>query len=731
MGKRRMNVYVLRLLLACALLILAACSSEGVPSVTDPGTAAPAPVELEGEVVIYVVAPLSGEYAEQGQSQAAGARLAAATINEQGGVNGQRVVVRTLNDQGRPEEALVVAQTIMDESDDTLLGVIVSETSDPELNAVRDVYLSADAPRQLLVVVPASTNPSPTPVDAPQFFRLSASSVAQASEIAAVMREQNMRDAVVIHGDAEDQLSLAAQFQDAADTYGQSIRDSIQVDANTVSFTQIATDILEQNPAGLFITTDPFETQQMLTALYDINYQGAIFAADRALPYGVIDELGCQAEGLYRTSVVPGPSSVMNEMMVQRYASTEGRVPEPFSVAGYAAVEFIVGAFENIDGNDPAQAADYAHTNTITTLLGDLQFDDAGNRVDASMHFQQVQSRLFRDDFARTVGTQPQRSTEANDTASTYLDRDFQSGQEPIVFADLNWNSALFHNAIARFIIESGYGYPTYAVPGSTVPSFQRLIRGEVDVIMERYNFDSTVEDAITNDLIVDLGANFNDSVQGWFVPRYVIEGDAERDIEPYAPDLRSIDDLDAITRLFNMGAQSSTGQLFGGVPGWTAYKINCLKLKAYRLDDNYALTTSASTGDLFAALDSAYTAGDPILVYLWSPTWPIARYDMVQLEEPEYTDDCWSTTRGCAYPTSDVRILVRSELPQRAPDVAAFFERFDMNIDDVSAVLLRIEDEELSPDEAARLWLEKNEAIWSNWVPEDVAEQVNAALTD
>jgi ABC-type proline/glycine betaine transport system substrate-binding protein len=50
---------------------------------------------------------------------------------------------------------------------------------------------------------------------------------------------------------------------------------------------------------------------------------------------------------------------------------------------------------------------------------------------------------------------------------------------------------------------------------------------------------------------ILDLGPNYPESVQDWWVPSYVIEGDEEPGIEPMAPDLRSVDDLPEYTDPF------------------------------------------------------------------------------------------------------------------------------------------------------------------------------------
>src|SRR5690606_29810103 len=55
----------------------------------------------------------------------------------------------------------------------------------------------------------------------------------------------------------------------------------------------------------------------------------------------------------------------------------------------------------------------------------------------------------------------------------------------PIVFADFGWDSAYFHNRVAQFILEHGYGYETTSVPGETVPLTQGMIRGDVHVATE------------------------------------------------------------------------------------------------------------------------------------------------------------------------------------------------------------------------------------------------------
>ena len=59
-------------------------------------------------------------------------------------------------------------------------------------------------------------------------------------------------------------------------------------------------------------------------------------------------------------------------------------------------------------------------------------------------------------------------------------------------------------------------------------------------------------KDPGTNKGFIELGANFPNSVQGFYVPTYMIKGDKERGIIASAPNLKSVDDVKKYWKLFN-----------------------------------------------------------------------------------------------------------------------------------------------------------------------------------
>ena len=115
-----------------------------------------------------------------------------------------------------------------------------------------------------------------------------------------------------------------------------------------------------------------------------------------------------------------------------------------------------------------------------------------------------------------------------------------------IVFAELGYGSADILTDVARFVLDEGFGCSTETIPGATLPILQGMIRGDVDVDMEVW-VDNTPEfwiEAVAAGNVRELSHVFDDAAQGFYVPRYLVEGDAERGIEPLAPDLRSVSDL-------------------------------------------------------------------------------------------------------------------------------------------------------------------------------------------
>jgi len=303
--------------------------------------------------------------------------------------------------------------------------------------------------------------------------------------------------------------------------------------------------------------------------------------------------------------------------------------------------------------------------------------------------------------------------------------------KEPIVFADFNWDSAQVHNRIAAFILEHGYGYQSEFVPGESIPLLTGMERGDIDVVMEWFAEGALVpyEKAIASGEVVDLGANWPDTWQGWLVPTYMIKGDPERGIKATAPDLKSVDDLPKYWELFKDPEDPTKGVFYSCIPGWICEETNKEKFKVYGLDEYYNIFLPGSDAALAGSMVGAYEKGEPWFGYYWAPTWVLGKLDMTKVEEPPYDKEVWDTTKACAYPSGPAVILANVSLLDRAPEVVEFLRNYETTLAQMNTALLYMQESEASTTEGAIWFLKEYESTWTKWVPSDVVEKVKAAL--
>ncbi len=300
-----------------------------------------------------------------------------------------------------------------------------------------------------------------------------------------------------------------------------------------------------------------------------------------------------------------------------------------------------------------------------------------------------------------------------------------------LIFADAGFDSLSFHNAVAQTIVEGGYGYETDIMPGSTPATLEGLANGDIDIYMEIWT-DNVIDQysaMLEDGSVVEMGSNYADNAQGLYVPTYVIEGDADRGIEPVAPDLKTVADLEKYWELFKDPEDPNKGRIVGAIPGWAVDEIITVKVETYGLDEQYNIFRPGSGPALDTSIAKAYQSGEPWVGYYWEPTWIMGMYDMTLLEEPEYTQEGWNDGYSTAFPSVDVTIAMNSETHEETPEVAEFLTKFSSSNQLANEALAYMQDNDATAEEAAIWFLQEKEEIWSEWVPTEVADKVKAAI--
>ena len=293
-----------------------------------------------------------------------------------------------------------------------------------------------------------------------------------------------------------------------------------------------------------------------------------------------------------------------------------------------------------------------------------------------------------------------------------------ESGK-PVKFAGLNWESGMLFTDLMQFVLEKGYGCKTDSLPGNSIAMENALSSNDIQVFAEEWVGRSNVwVKAEKAGKVVGVGAPVVGAVEGWYVPRYVIEGDESRKIKASAPNLKSIADLAQYASVFKDQEEPSKGRFYNCPAGWTCELDNSAMLKDYGLENSYTNFRPGTGPALDAAVLSSYRRGEPILFYYWSPTPLLGSVDLVKLDEKPGVDK-----------HVDIKVGVSKTFSEQAPELVAVLEKVNLPIDLLNQNLARMSKERIDSATLAKLFLKEHPEVWHAWVDEDAAKKIEAAL--
>lgn len=305
----------------------------------------------------------------------------------------------------------------------------------------------------------------------------------------------------------------------------------------------------------------------------------------------------------------------------------------------------------------------------------------------------------------------------------------------PVMYGVNSWDSSTFQTQLSQYILEKGYGCQTDSLPGTSLPLLTGLRRGDVDIMMEVWpkNYQEAWDKGVKEGAVAIAGTAFDDCVQGWYVPRYLVEGKDAK-----APDLKSVQDLVKYKDLFRDPEEPTKGRFYNGPLGWGAEHINTAKLTAYGLNPHFTNFHPGTGGALNAAIASAFKRGKPFVAYMWEPTWVMGKFDLVLLQEPAHDPKVWADLqtnknpkKATAYAIDTAYVGVNTEFLEKAPKTMAFLKKYRVSSKVLSqAMAYRMAEKGRDINDAVVNFLKTETALWSKWVPADVAERVKNSLT-
>ncbi|MDP5228321.1 MULTISPECIES: ABC transporter substrate-binding protein [Arthrobacter] len=237
--------------------------------------------------------------------------------------------------------------------------------------------------------------------------------------------------------------------------------------------------------------------------------------------------------------------------------------------------------------------------------------------------------------------------------------------------------------------------------------AWQGFGSGEVDTVLENWGHPELTDKYITKDkTAVDAGQTGNTGVIGWFVPPWMAK---------QYPDITDYKNLNKYADLFKTSESGGKGQLLDGDPSYVTNDEALVK----NLNLNFKVVYAGSEPALIQAFRQAEQNHTPLIGYFYEPQWFLNEVPLVKVNLPAYTAGCDADAAkvACDYPKYDLNKIVSSKFASSGSPAYKLVKNFNWTNADQNAVAGYIAKDNMSPEAAAKKWIDANPDKVAAWL--------------
>lgn len=237
--------------------------------------------------------------------------------------------------------------------------------------------------------------------------------------------------------------------------------------------------------------------------------------------------------------------------------------------------------------------------------------------------------------------------------------------------------------------------------------SWLGMANGTIDTVVENWGHTDLVKKYITEGKTVqDAGPTGNDGIIGWYVPPWMVQK---------YPDILDSANLNKYADLFKTSESGDKGQLLDGDPSYVTNDealVTNLKL-------NYKVVVGGSEAALIESFRSAEKNKTPLLAYFYEPQWFFSEMKLARVKLPAYTDGCDADpkTVACDYPPYKLNKLISTKFASSGSPAVGLVKNFQWTNDDQNLVSTYMSRDNMTPDDAAKKWVEANPDKVAAWL--------------
>ena len=372
-----------RVLLIFALitgLVFFGVSCGGGTTTTTPTTQPPTTQPPAKDIIIGVVAPLTGDSATFGKSTQEGAELAVAEWNAKGGINGSQIVLKMADDKSDPTEGAAGITRLIEQ--EKIVGEIGTVQSKVSL-AIAPILQAKKIP----MISPTSTNEKVTLVGDFIFRACFIDNFQGVVGAAFAYDNLKLTKAACLFDVGNDYTKgLAENFRDAFIKLGGEIVGFEAHPTGATDFNAQLTKIIAAGPELLYLSDYYNDVGLICKQARALGYTGFFLGSD-GWDSPVLVEVGGDAVegGFFTNHFSKDDTRPEVQAFVKDYTAKFGAPPDALAALAYDAANLMFDAINRAKSTDGTAIRDALKVANFKAVSGTIKFDANRNPIKAAV----------------------------------------------------------------------------------------------------------------------------------------------------------------------------------------------------------------------------------------------------------------------------------------------------------------------------------------------------------
>ena len=237
--------------------------------------------------------------------------------------------------------------------------------------------------------------------------------------------------------------------------------------------------------------------------------------------------------------------------------------------------------------------------------------------------------------------------------------------------------------------------------------AWQGFGTGEVDAVVENWGHDDLKKKYITDQkTAVEAGPTGNEGLIGWYVPPWLAKEH---------PDILDWKNLNKYAAEFKTSESGGKGQLLDGDPSFVTNDEALVK----NLKLDYKVVYAGSETALIQAFRKAEKDKEWVIGYFYEPQWFMSEVPLKKVKLPEYKTGCDANAEkvDCDYPVYKLDKIVSAKFAKSGSPAYDLVKNFTWTNEDQNIVAKYIAVDKMTPEAAAKKWVEANRDKVEAWI--------------